>query len=248
MNHHISHEKVFKPSPKGKHAYFGKSAPKRSRILYGVTIALGLLCILLLIFSANKFVNGSIFKIPMIETVTDLLGIDLNHDVEDTVETAQDNVGFFLSVLEFFCKDSEMFADLKAELQLPFDEWEAIYGVQPAEFRKLFNPLSISNLAELLTLLLGEDHIAVSVLRLLIGLVIGLAIFLVLLAALATYFGKTWLSILTCVFASGFFALTGGFIYWLLGCAALIAMAVICFSLTREYQQYRKSFTATTSQ
>ncbi len=228
--------------PLKRHPYFRKEASKESRKLYAVSLALGALCMLLLIISANKFVNGSVFKIPMIATMTDFLGLDLSKDVEDTVEKAQDNVDFVLGILEFFCKDSEVLADLEKELQLPFEEWEAIYGVQPAEFRKLFNPLSLSSLTKLLGYLLGEDHVAVFVLRLLIGLTAGTATVLILLAGLATYAGKSWLSILVGVLCSGFFSLTGGFIYWLLGCGSMVAMGIICFKLTKEYKAYRKSF------
>lgn len=232
--------------PVKRHLYFRKEASKKSKWLYAVSLALGILCALLLILSTNKFVNGSVFKIPVIATVTDFIGLDLSKDVEDTVEKAQDNVDFVLGILEFFCKDSEVLADLKEELQLPFDEWEAIYGVQPAEFRKLFNPLSISSLTKLLGHLLGEDNVAVSVLRLVIGLTVGTAVLLILLAGLATYAGKSWLAILVGVLCSGFFSLTGGFVYWLLGCGSMIAMGIICFKLTKEYKGYRKDFSCHT--
>lgn len=229
-------------APLKRHLYFQKEASQKSRRLYVISLALGLLCVVLLIISINKFVNGSVFKIPMIKTVTSFLGIDLSRDVEATVEKAQDNVDFVLSVLEFFCKDSEALADLKEELQLPFDEWEAIYGVQPAEFRKLLNPLSLNSLTKLLGYLLGEDHMAVFALRLFIGLTVGTAVLLILLAGLSTYVGKSWLSILVGILCSGFFSLTGGFVFWLLGCGSMIAMGVICLGLSKEYKAYRKSF------
>ncbi len=228
------------PTHEKRHVYFQKLAPKRSRVLYAVSIALGILCILLLLLSTNKFINGSVFKIPMISAVTDFLGIDLNDDVEKTVEKAKDNVDLTLKVLELICKDSEFYENIEGELNLPFDEWEATYGVQPAELRKLFDPLSLRNLTTLLSHFLGDKHIAVSALRVVIGCVIGVAVGLILLATLSTLLRRSWLCLLTCVLCTGFFSFTGGFIIWLFGSAAWISMAVICYKLNREYGQYKK--------
>ena len=105
----VAYTSVTMPTFEKKRTYFQKLAPKRSRVLYAISIALGILCILLLLLSANKFLNGSVFKIPMISAVTDFLGIDLSTDVEKTVEKAKDNVDLTLKVLELICKDSEFY-------------------------------------------------------------------------------------------------------------------------------------------
>ena len=51
--------------PVGKIKYFTKVAPTSKRIMAGIALGLGLLCILFVFLSANTTVNGSIFETPI---------------------------------------------------------------------------------------------------------------------------------------------------------------------------------------
>jgi len=204
------------------------------RVINIVALALGLACILTLILSANSFVNGSIFKIPLVSMIGDSLGQDMDEIDEEYSD--------MLDIVDDALDDEDNWRDFEREFGISVEDLEDEMDMTLEEFRDLFDPLSISHLAKIGEITVGEDDEAVMALNMVVSLINGYATFLVILMIFAVIFHKTWITVLTYIFSIGFLALTGGLVAFVLGSIFFIATAVLYSKMKMEYKFYLRSF------
>lgn len=223
-------------TPVSRNQYLFKDAPKATKTLNLVSIAAGVLCILLLILSVNSFLNGSLFEIPLMKLALESEGVDLD-DVEDQLDD-------MIDLLEDIEDDEDLMYEFEREYDVDLEELEDEYDISIKDFRKLIDPVSFSSIVKLSKFMAdGEDEVRI-IFTVIHGIIIGITCLLVLVSALAVLFRKTWIAIVAYVISFGFIAFTGGFVYWLLATVAYVASAVLYSKVDGSYKLYLKSIGA----
>ena len=214
--------------PVKKIQYFTKVAPKNKRILAGVALAFGILCILFVFLSANNTVNGSFFDLPIVSI------FDLDDDEFNQLEKDLDEA---VKVIEEADND-EIKEILSNILKVPVREIKDPES-EREKILDLLTPFSLNS-----TLVLSEEYsMAPSEDSDLISTVITgiwiIAAFLILLTALGVFFMKTWIMVLSYILGVLFVILTGGFVYFILTTVAYITTAVLFSKMKRHYKAYK---------
>lgn len=218
----------------GKWPYFFTQASQPSKTKAIVALCLGVLCILSLILSTNTFVNGSIFKIPALKIVFELA------DEEDEMEELEEEVEELVEELDEILDDEDLIEEYERKHNISFEELEDEHGITLKEYRKILKTPSLSAITKGMTQIMGGNSDSVQVIQLLIYIAVGYTAFLVLLTALAVFFQKTALCVLSCVLSLGFVFLTGGVVWGILFAGSVIGAAVLFGIMKKEYRLYKK--------
>ena len=212
-----------------KRQYFSKVAPKGQRIKRYIALALGVLCILTVCLATNKTVNGSLFEIPVMSLVTSVVddATDAQAEFDEAVDELRD-------------KEYDEIADILGDL---LDESITARQIKKNadEIIDLCSPLSLSSLVELGEMFGMEDSEMVMGLSTAITLLWAIAAVLMVLTGLGVLFQKTWLMVLSYIFAMGFVAFTGGLVYFVIATVLYIATAVLFSKLKYDYKVYKAS-------
>ena len=209
----------------GKIKYFTQVAPKNKRILAGIAIGLGLLCILFVFLSTNTTVNGSIFELPVLS----MLGFDEVAEYQDDLDKI---------VAEGKNADISEIEELVSEVM---DVNFVDLNDKKDEVLDLLSPLSLSSMVALGELVGGPAADFVSVLDGAISGIWGFAAFLMILTALGVLFQKTWIMVLSYILGALFIFFTGGLVYLVLASIAYITTAVLFSKMKFAYAVYLAS-------
>ncbi len=221
-------------TPVSKTQYFWKTAPQKTKIVNIVALLLGILSVLMVVLSANKTVNGSMFKIPIISLIMDVEGAsdevdELEKEWSDAIEDAEDNLDELEDVLE----------DM---LEISIDDVEDELGISTKKFLKLLDPISLNHIVKIADALDANDSEIISALKIVITVVNVLAVIFAAVAALGVVFQKTWLMVLSYVLSFVFILATGGIVYLLIASACFITTAVLFSKMKFEYKVYLAGF------
>lgn len=220
--------------PVGNLLYLFKYARPEVKIWNYIATALGVFCIIWAIIACTRFVSGSVFKNPLVKLASldgGMFGAE--EDLERIREGLEAVVDGDMSEKRF-----------EEKYGFDIDELEDETGMDVEELLKYISPLSLKNMMKLVDDY-GQDVPDEYVLfKIFIGVVRAWTAILAVLTALAVVFKQTWLVILTYISAFSFFLLTGGFIFWLIGSVAFIALAVFVSKVKKEYKYYCKSVIA----
>ena len=226
-------EELDPTTPVSKHKYFLKVAPSEKQLVFFVSLLLGLLCILSVVFSASRAINGSVFKIPVVSFVGMVEGEDFSA-YQDLLDEALEEVEDDVDALEDFVEDL---------LDVSADDLEDELGISAKKFIKLFKPFSLRSMVKIINYLdadeIDED---IKAIKTVVAVVNGIAIFLVVLTGLGIFFGKAWIMIVTYVISFIFVLATGGIFLLILASAAYIATAVLFSKLNLTYKLYLAGF------
>ena len=212
-----------------KRQYFSKVAPKGQRIKRYIALALGVLCILTVFLATNKTVNGAFFDIPVVS----LLGSNVS-------EIAEAREEFDTAVDELRDGDYEEIAEILGDL---LDESITNRQIKKNadEIVDLCSPLSLNNLVKLGEMFdMGDSEIVIGM-NAVVAIFWVIAAVLMVLTGLGVLFQKTWLMVLSYIFAMGFVAFTGGLVYFVLATVLYIATAVLFSKLKYDYKVYKAS-------
>lgn len=212
--------------PVGKRTYYSKIAPKTVRLKRYIAMALGIVCVLMVFFSAYKAINGSIFDLPIFSLV----------DVADNGNEMQKELDKTLEMYEEY-EDEDVINDFIDK----YFESTLSDGVDLDKVVDLLNPLSLSSIAELAEMG-GMDSKALEAFDLLITAFWVIAGFLMALAALGVIFQKGWLMVLSCIFGIPFIIFWSGTMYWFLLTALFIATAILFSGVKKSYKKYKKAY------
>ncbi|MBQ4139795.1 MAG: hypothetical protein IJD70_00520 [Clostridia bacterium] len=231
--------KTLPATPVNRNTYFLKYAPTDKKIMQIVALALGVLSALMVVLSANKTVNGSIFDLPIMA----LMGVfepeeyeeykELGEAYDEAIEEIEDAADDFGEVNEVIGDMLGVSIDEDV-----IDEIEDELGMSAKKFFKLFKPLSINSMLKLSEIFEVDDDEDVKIIKLLVTIVNIYAFVMVVLTALGVIFNKTWLMVLTYVLSFLYVLATGGVLLWVFATAAYIATAVLFSKLKFEYKVY----------
>ena len=216
--------------------YFFTKASNESKIKAIIALSLGVLCILSLILSAVTFANGSIFKIPALKIIFTLSG------EEDMLEDLEEEAEELVEELDDILEDEDLIRDYERKHNISFEDLEDEHGITLKEYRKILKTPSLSAIAKGMTQIMGGNDDSVQVIRILMGIVAGYTALLVLLMALAVFFGKTALCVGTLLLSEVFVLLTGGVVWGVLLAVGAIGAAVLFSSMKKEYKSYRRGY------
>ena len=210
-----------------KKEYFKKMASPATQLLMKITFAVGVLCLLLIFLASNDVVNGSFFKIPIVDAVVPA-------DVDEALEELEDILDDIEEAIED--DDDDVIEELEEEYGMDIEKAQKF-------FKKLIKNPSINNMKKLAEI--TDDHVGSDVSEI-FGAIVFASFFAAFVYAALTacglIFAKTPLVITSCVLAVGFnFALAGP-IFAILSLAAHIALAVLLSKLNGEYRNYKNSF------
>lgn len=211
--------------------FWSAAAPKEKKTLNIVALVLGIVSLLMIILGANKTVNGSIFKIPIINLVGSAVTDDFDEAqdmLDEAIEEAEDNMDDIEEILEDTL--DVYISDIEDELDMDIDD-----------FLKLFKPLSLNHLVKLSEILDVDDSEVVIALKTVINVVTSFAVVFAILTALGIFFQKTWIMILSCVLSSIFVWITGGIVFMLIAVTTFVLTCVFMSKLNGTYKAYRAS-------
>ena len=221
----------------GRWPYFFTKASQKSKITAIIALALGVLCILSLILSANAFINGSVFKIPALKLVFTLSGDeDLAEEFEELEEEAEELVDELDDILD----DEDLIEEFERKHNISFEELEDEHGITLKEYRNIMKTPSLSAISKGVSQIMGGDDSSAQAIQLLISIVAGYTAILVLLAALAVLFQKTSMCVVSCCVSLGFVLLTGGVLWGILYTVGVIGAAVLFAGMKKEYKSYKR--------
>ena len=219
--------------PVSKTKYFLKVASPDKKVLFFVALALGLLSVLSLVLSANRAVNGSIFKLPVVTLAGYMEGEDysvMQDMIDEALETAEDDIEDLEEILE------DMFG-------VSAEEVEDELGISTKKLIKLFKPFSLNSMVTIIDAFdmeqLDDD---IRIIKVLVTVIKCVAFVYILLAVLGAVFQKTWLMVLTYILSFGFVLSAGGIFLWVLASASFISAAVFFSKLKSEYKVYLAGF------
>ncbi len=223
-------------TPESRSKFLWKSAPKTTRIINIVSLAVGLLCILLLILAANKLTNGPIYEIPIFKimgTFDDLSLDELEDEIDDMVD-----------LLEDIDDDEDLMYKFENRYNIDLEYLEDEFDVSVKDMIKILDPMSLTSMVTLAKMIDGYDDDSVKIFTIFLTVIKVITAILTVLAVLAVLFRKTWIAIVAYIFSFGFIAFAGGFVFWLLATIAYIASAVLYSKLNGAYKLYLKGFGA----
>ena len=222
--------------PYSKNDYFFKHANKKFKTINLAAMIAGLLCVILVLLSANAFINGSLFKTPIISALSTITGTNLVR--------AQDELDDMADEIMDVADDDDLWEEFEDEYHVDLEDIEDELGITLKQFAKMISPLSLNNLVKLGESMGNFVDLPVAAMAALKGLLTAIKVWagiIVLLVALAAFFKKNGLAIFGYVLAIPFFFITGGFVYFLIGSIAFITAAVLLSKLKNEYKFYRRS-------
>ena len=223
-------EVIDSTTPVSKTKYFLKVADQKQKIICIVALLLGVLSVLSVVLAANKTVNGSIFKIPLIALAGDISGVDEDiADLEDEWSNAVDEAEDNLDELE------DMLEDM---LDISIDDVEEEIGMSTKKFIKLLDPISINNMVKIAKALDVDDTDVVAGFKIVITIINVIALVLAVIAGLGVIFQKTWLMVLSYVLSFFFILATGGILWIIIASIAFITTAVLFSKMKLEYKVY----------
>lgn len=224
-------------TPESRFNFVWKKGPQKVKQMNYIAVGLSILCVLLLFISATKTVNGSIFKIPILTTFGNIVGIDDISEVQDELDEMVDMIDEAL-------EDDDEMEDFYREYHIDLEDFQHEYGMSIKKFTKLISPLSMNSyvkISEILDEAVGLSDEAGGF-KVIINMVNISAFILIALTALGAFLGKTWLMVLSYILSIGFLLAFGGIFIWILASAAFIATAVFFSKLKFEYKLYLRSF------
>lgn len=204
--------------------YFFKAAPQNLKIMNLVSLALGILCVLLIFIPTYRAFNAPIFDYPLMGLIPEAKQIESEYKeiLEELKEAEEDN---------------NLKAAFQKEFGLASKELERKHGITLEEFIDLFNNLSINNFVKLTEIIDPNSDIA-PIFSVVKGITYAICVILMIITALGTAFQKTWVMVLAYVLSFGFIAMNGGFIFWSLATVAFITTAVLFSKLKNAYKAY----------
>lgn len=221
--------------PLPRFQYFMKEAAQKFKIMNFIALGIGILCLILVIVSANKFINGSVFEIPIIAMLEEeIFGDDLDEIKEEYDE--------MMDVLQDAIEDEDEIDKFEREFGITVDEIEDELNMSLKKFAKLIDPISLNSIVKIGKAIDDFEDEAIAAIRILINVITVMAVIFFLLTALAVLFSKTWISVLTYILSIGFFLFTGGIVLWLIASVAYITMAVLFSKLKFEYRVYLRTY------
>ena len=222
--------------PVGKTKYFLKIAPQKVKIMSILALVLGIISVLSIVLSANKTINGSIFKIPIMSTFGDVLGVsddidEFEEEWSESISKAEDNL-------------DEIEDELEDILDIDIEDIEDELGISTKKFLKMLDPISISNIIKIAELFHAEKNEAIAALKIIVTVITIVAVVLSILASLGVVFRKTWLMVLSYILSFLFVLITGGIALLLIASVAFITTAVLFSKTNFEYKVYLATFKA----
>lgn len=221
--------------PLPKLQYFMKEAAQKYKVMNFVALGIGILCLILVIVSANQFINGSVFDIPIVT----LMGEEMFGNDLDEVKEEYDDM---MDLLQDAIEDEDEIWKFEREFGITEEEIEDDLDMSLEEFSKLLDPLSLNSMVKISKAIDEYTDEGMGIISAMLNVIRVMAAIFFLLTALAVLFSKTWISVLTYILSIGFFLFTGGVVLWLIASVAYITMAVLFSKLKFEYRVYLRTY------
>jgi len=213
-----------KGTPSKKLKYFWTEGPTKVKALNWSALAAGIIAAILIIFSAFSAINSHILDLPFLKMV-----IPENElkEVRTTLDTTLEEIDKAIAE-----SDQEMIQDFENE-----------YGISIKTLREAFDPLSIKNLSKLFSSFDNSEFAQLAqISSILSTAIVGFAIFICVLMALAVAFVKKGLMIFAYILSIAFLIMMAGMTMFLIVTAIVIAYIVLTTLLNTEYKKYKRSF------
>ena len=208
--------------PKSKYGYLFSVAPKNLKTTTIISLILGVVCILAVVFGANSALNGDFFEIPMLKMI---VGEDEIDEAKDALDEAVD--AFEVALDE---GDKEKIEELEDEA-----------GMKAEKVLDLFDPPSLNSIKKFGKALLDDDSI-IEVYSLVITIITIYALIAGVSLAMAMLVGRGGYAIFTLIVVLPFHIFLSGSLWLIVGTVAHLAFTVCLFKMTSAYKKYKKSF------
>ena len=203
-----------------KFLFLLKNASESIRLRGLIALGIGVVFLLTVFFGAVFAINGSVTKLPVMKLAYS------ESELNQMEETA-----------EMYAKGIEEAIEKEDPAQI--EKFEKESGISIKKLRKSFDPISLKSMKTIYEI--TEDREVAQVFGLFLTVITAYAIVLVALLALAVFFMKKGLMILTYILSLPFLFIFVGVVAFVICTVALVAYCILIGNVNKAYKEYKKA-------